>query len=323
VATRTGLGTTLTISSALLFSTSGTLAAAVMAVGWGPAEVASARIVLAALILVPGIALVRRRALRLRGHDVPLVVAMGLFGVIGAQLCYFIAVSRVSVGIAMVLEYVAPVLVALWIRTVRRTRLRRTVWLGIALAVLGLAMIAQLWQGMRLDTIGFIAGIGSAICTAGYYLIAERGAAKHDPVGLTVWSMVVGAVLISLISPPWTLPFHLLDAPTTIGGAHPRVWLLIVLVAVVSTVLAYLVGMLALKWVSSTVASVLGLIEPLMALVTAWLLLGQTLNAAQIVGAVVLLGGAALVQLTSRTPQAGPDPLLPKPTGDQVDSAIG
>lgn len=302
MATRTGLGTTLTISSALLFSTSGLLAAAVMAAGWGPAQAASARIVLAALILLPAIALVRRRALRLRGHDLPLVFAMGLFGVIGAQLCYFIAVSRVSVGIAMVLEYMAPVLVALWIRVVRKARLRRPVWLGIGLAMLGLAMIAQLWQGLKLDTIGFIAGLGSAVSTAGYYLIAERGAAKHDPVGLTVWSMLVGAVLISFVSPPWTLPFHLFGAPTTIGGAHPSVWLLILLVAVVSTVLPYLIGTISLKWVSSTVASVLGLIEPLMAVVLAWVLLGQTLDGVQIAGAVVLLGGAALVQLTSRAP---------------------
>ncbi|HEX4224224.1 MAG TPA: EamA family transporter [Pseudonocardiaceae bacterium] len=308
-ASHRGRGTALTVCSALLFSTSGWLATGVMDAGWSPAQVACARIGLAALIMLPMVALIRGRALRLRRREAPLVLAMGLLGVAGVQLCYFIAVSRISVGIAMVLEYFAPVLVALWIRVVRRSRLRRSVWLGIGLAVIGLAMLAQVWQGLKLDPIGFAAGLTSAFCTAGYYLMAERGAEQHDPIGLTTWSMVVGAVLISLISAPWTLPFHLLGVRATLGGWHPSVWLLIVLIAVVSTALAYLTGIVALKWVSSTVASVLGLIEPLLATVAAWLLLGQSLGEVQIVGVVVLLGGAALVQLTSGKPVPGPDPL--------------
>jgi drug/metabolite transporter (DMT)-like permease len=314
-----GRGTALAVCSAVLFSSSGWLATAVMDVGWSPAQVSCARIVLAALLLLPVVALVRGRALRLRRREVPLVLAMGLLGVAGTQLCYFIAVARISVGIGMVLEFVAPVLIALWVRVVRRTRLRAPVWLGIGIAVIGLAMLAQVWQGLKLDPIGFAAGLGSAVCTAGYFLIAERGAAKQDPIGLITWSMVVGAVLISLVSAPWTLPFHLLGAPTTLGGGHPSVWLLIILIAVVSTAVPYLVGTLSMKWVSSTVASVLGVIEPLMATIAAWLLLGQTLDQVQVVGAVVLLGGAALVQLTSGKPVPGPEPLPAR----RVDSAVG
>lgn len=318
-----GRGTALSVCSALLFSTSGWLAAAVMAVGWSPAQVACARIVLAAVIMVVAVALIRFRALRLRRRDIPLVLGMGLLGVAAVQLCYFIAVARISVGIGMVLEYLAPVLVALWVRVVRKSRLRGPVWLGIGLAVIGLGMLAQVWQGLKLDPIGFTAGLTSAFCTAGYYLIAERGAEKHDPIGLTTWSMVVGGVLISLVSAPWTLPFHLLGARTTVGGAHPGVWLLLVLIAVVSTALAYLTGILSLRWVSSTVASVLGVIEPALATITAWLVLGQTLDQVQIVGGIVLLGGAALVQLASRTPVPAVEPMLAEPTGNRVDDAVG
>lgn len=313
-----GRGTVLTVTSALLFSTSGWLATSVMDVGWSPAQVASARIVLAALIMVPVVALVRPRALRLRRRDVPLVLGMGLLGVTLVQFLYFVAVSRISVGIAMVLEFFAPVLVALWIRLVRRTRLRALVWVGIALAVLGLAMLAQVWQGLKLDPIGFAAGLASAFCTAGYYLIAERGADRSDPIGLTTWSMVVGAVAISFLSAPWTLPFHSLGTRTTIGGAHPDVWLVLVLIAVVSTALAYLVGIVALQWVSSTVASVIGVLEPTVATFVAWVLLGQTLDQVQIAGAVVLLGGAATVQLTSGKPVPAPEPLVAERPDHQV-----
>jgi drug/metabolite transporter (DMT)-like permease len=318
-----GRGTALTVSSALLFSSSGWLAASVMAVGWTPAQVAGARIVLAALIMVPGVALIRRRSLRLRRREVPLVLGMGLLGVAGVQLCYFIAVQRISVGIAMVLEFFAPVLVALWIRLVRKTRQRGLVWVGIALAVIGLAMLAQVWQGFKLDPIGFGAALICAFCTAGYYLIAERGAEKHDPVGMSAWSMVVGAVLISLVAAPWTLPFHQLGTPTVISSMRPPVWLVLVLIAVVSTALAYLTGIVALRWVSSTVASVLGVIEPLMATIGAWLLLGQDLDEIQIAGMVVLLGGAVMVQLTAGKPVPAPEPLLAEHPGQAVDTEVG
>jgi drug/metabolite transporter (DMT)-like permease len=330
VATKTGTsinhrgrGTALSVGSALLFSTSGWLATSVMDVGWTPEQVATARIVLAALIMLPAVALIRRRSLRLRRRQIPLVFAMGLLGVAVVQLCYFIAVSRISVGIAMVLEYLAPVLVALWIRLVRHTHLRGPVWVGIALAVVGLAMLAQVWQGLKLDPIGFAAGLVSAFCAAGYYLIAERGAAKHDPIGLSAWSMVVAAVLISLVAAPWTLPFHLFGHPTVIAAVHPPVWLVLALIAVVSTVLAYLTGIVSLKWVSSTVASVLGVLEPLVATITAWVLLGQALDEIQVAGMLVLLGGAVMVQLTAGKAVPAPEPLLAELTGDQVDSGIG
>jgi drug/metabolite transporter (DMT)-like permease len=296
-------GTALSVSSAILFGTSGPLASAIMATGWSPPEVTNARVVAAVVLLLPVVALVRPAVLRLRTRDLPLVFGLGLLGVAGTQLFFFIAVSRVPVSVAMLLEYIAPVLVALWVRVVRKTHLRTTVWLGIALALVGLCMIAQVWQGLRLDPLGFAAGIGSAVCTAGFYLLGERGVEKHDPIGLATLSLLIGAVLLSLLSPPWTLPVHLLGAATTIGGGHPSVWLLVLLLAMFSTVLAYVAGTVSLKSVSSALASVLGLIEPLVATIMAWLLLGQVLDLSQILGGVVLLAGAALVQLTSGTPE--------------------
>jgi drug/metabolite transporter (DMT)-like permease len=101
------------------------------------------------------------------------------------------------------------------------------------------------------------------------------------------------------------------------------VWLVLVLIALVSTALAYLTGIIALRWVSSTMASVLGVIEPLMATIGAWLLLGQDLDGIQVAGMVVLLGGAVLVQLTAGKPVPAPEPLLLEHTGEAVDTEVG
>lgn len=286
--------TGLSLTSWVLFATSGPLAKSVMGAGWSPAAVTSVRIALAALLLLPAVAVFRPRALRFTRADLGLLLGYGLLGVVGAQLFFFVAVARVPVGVAMVLVNLAPAVVALWVRVVRRARLPALTWLGIALAVAGLAMIAEVWQGVRLDLLGVLAGLASAVCAAGFFLLGEHGASRHDSFGLTAAGLGIGAVVALAVSPPWTLPWDLVTARTVLGAP---VWLVLLGLAVFATVLPYLAQLRALRHLPSALASVLALIEPLVAAVLAWILLDQALGGVQIAGAVVLLAGAMLVQL--------------------------
>ncbi|MCP2168157.1 EamA family transporter [Goodfellowiella coeruleoviolacea] len=307
--------TALNLTSWVLFASSGPLAKAVMAAGWSAVAVTSVRIALAAVLLVPAVAVLRPRALRFRRADLWLLLGYGLLGVAGVQLFFFLAVARVPVGVAMVLVNLAPVLVALWLRVVRRTRLPGLVWVGIGLAVAGLALVAEIWRADRLDLLGVAAGLAAAACSAGYFLLGEHGASRHDPAGLTATGLAVGAVVVATFSPPWTLPANLLNAPAVLGGAQAPVWLVLLVLAVVTTALPYLAGLSALRALPSTLASVLALVEPLVAAVLAWLLLGQALGLPQLAGAVVLLAGAVLVQLIGPNPPTTPEqPGLPSAT---------
>ncbi|MGW1739432.1 EamA family transporter [Nocardia sp. NPDC001965] len=281
----------------VLFAGSGSLAAAMMAVGWSPAAVTSVRIVLAAILLLPLVAVLRPQALRFGRTDLWLLLGYGVLGVAGVQLLFFVAVARVPVGVAMVLVNVAPTLVALWVRVVRGTRLPGLVWLGIGLASAGLASVAQIWQGAGLDLLGVAAGLGAAICSAGYFLLGERGASKHDPLGLTAVGLAIGAVTVAAVAPPWTLSSQLLTADAVLGGLRAPAWLVLLVLAVAGTVLPYVAGLRALRVLPAASAGVLALVEPLAAAVLAWLLLGQELGPAQLAGAVLLLIGAVLVQL--------------------------
>ena len=294
---RRGRGTALILLSAVCFGTSGTLAKPTMLAGLSPEQVAAARIGLAALMLAAGVAVVRPRLLLLRRADWPVLLGYGLLGVAGVQLCYFVAVERLPVGIAILLEFASPVLIALWTRFVRQTRLPRRMWLGIALAMAGLALVAQVWQGLSLDALGLLAGLCTAVCSAGYFLIGEHGATTRDPLGVVTWGMVIGAVVVCAIAPPWTLPRAALTAPATIGPWRPPVWLLLIALALLCTALAYGLGTSALRHLPAPVASVVGLLEPVVAIVSAWALLGESLSWVQVAGAAVLLGGATMVQL--------------------------
>jgi len=303
VVPRRGHGTALILVSSVCFGSSGTIAKPAMLAGLSAEQVAAARIGLAALVLVAGVALVRPSLLRVRRAEWPLLLGYGLLAVAGVQLCFFVAAGRLPVGIAILLEFTSPVLIALWTRFVRGTRLPGWMWAGIALAMTGLAGVAQVWQGLSLDAVGLLAGFGAALCSAAYFLLGEHGASTRDPIGMVTWGMIIGAVAVCVVAPPWRMPADVLATTTEWGPWHPPVWLLLVAVALVSTVAAYVIGLTALRHLPASVASVLGLLEPVVATATAWALLGETLSWPQLAGAVVLLGGALIVQLNSPDPQ--------------------
>jgi drug/metabolite transporter (DMT)-like permease len=149
------------------------------------------------------------------------------------------------------------------------------------------------------------------VCTAGYYLLGEHGVSKHDPLGVLAAGMLIGAVVLTVVSPPWHVHF---DGNTAFGPWHLPVWLLLVSLAVLSTAVAYLAGMFSMRDVPSSVTSVLGLVEPVVATLLSWWLLDEALGPDQVLGAVVLLAGATVVQLASSR-AVSPD-ALPRPDQD-------
>lgn len=295
-------GTALIVLASFCFGTSGPLAKPAMDAGLSPQQVASVRIGLAAVILLVAVGLWRPSLLRVRRSDWRVLLAYGLIGVGAVQLLYFAAVSRIPIGIAMLLEFTSPILVALWVRFVRRTVLPARMWAGTVVALVGLAMVAQVWDGLRLDALGMLAGIGAALCAAGYFLLGERAVATIEPLGLVTWGMVIGALATFVIAPPWTLPGEILVRDTDFGSMVVPVWTLLVACAVLSTAMAYLLSISAMRFLPANVVSVLALVEPIVATSLAWLVLGQELALVQILGAVVLLAGATVVQLAARLP---------------------
>ncbi len=310
--TRVSRGTLLIVLASVCFGTSGPLVKPAMDAGLSPQQVASVRICVAAVLLLVFVALRRPALLRVRRQDWRLLVAYGLIGVAGVQLLYFAAVSRIPIGVAMLLEFTSPILVALWVRFVRRVILPPRMWVGTALALVGLAMVAEVWQGLRLDALGMLLGIGAALCAAAYFLIGEHGVTTLEPLGLVTWGMVVGGVAIAVMAPPWSLPGEILGGAADFGGLAVPVWVLLLTCAVISTAFAYLLSISAMRYLPSNVLSVIALCEPIVATALAWLVLGQALTLVQVVGAVVLLAGATVVQLASR-----PKPEL-RPTQDTV-----
>ncbi|MFP5346891.1 MAG: DMT family transporter, partial [Actinomycetes bacterium] len=176
------------LAAAGLFGLNGTVSKIVLGTGLSSLRLVELRSAGAAVCLVAVLLLTRPRSLATEPRELAFLAVIGVVGIGLVQWLYLVAIERLPVGIALLLEYLAPVIVALWVRFVRRERLKSRIWAGLALSVAGLALVAQVWQGMTLDGVGVLAALAAAVALATYYLTGERGLTLRDPLSLAAWT---------------------------------------------------------------------------------------------------------------------------------------
>ncbi|HEU5485214.1 MAG TPA: DMT family transporter [Microlunatus sp.] len=293
---RTGLP--IALLSAAAFGLSGSLASPLLATGWSPAAVVAIRVGGAFLVLLlPCLLLLRRTglpSLRTSGR----MVVYGLVAVAGAQLCYFSAVQHLSVGVALLLEYSAPVLLIGWLWWRRGQRPTAAKLVGAAFAIAGLVLVLDLTSGARVSPVGVAWGLGAALCLCAYFLLSEHTDAAPPALLLTTVGTGVGASVLVLAGLIGIVPLTAASASVTLGGHSLPWWAPLLALALVTAALAYLTGIEAVRRLGSSVASFVALFEVVLAVVFAALLLGQVPTPTQAVGGALILIGIAVVQTT-------------------------
>lgn len=265
--------------------------------GLAPLDISQARLSLAAVPLLV-VTLVRSpRALRVAPRDWPVVAAVGAGSFAGVQTLCAVSVARIPVGVYVVLQFLAPVIVVVWLRVLRGVRQPTPVWLGTALVVAGLLLVGQVWSGPRLDGVGVLAALGAAVALSLRFLLAGRALARRDATAVTALGVSAGAVAVDLARPVSAFPYRMLDAPARVGEVMVvPVWAVLLWIAVVSTLLACLCALAAQRFLAPATASVLSTVEVVAGSGTGVLLLGERLTAVQGAGIGVVLVGAALAQ---------------------------
>ncbi|MFD7459389.1 MULTISPECIES: EamA family transporter [unclassified Streptomyces] len=298
-----GLGLGLALASAVAFGGSGVAAKPLIEAGLDPLHVVWLRVTGAALVMLP--LAVRHRALLRRRPA--LLAGFGLLAVAGVQACYFAAISRIPVGVALLVEYLAPALVLGWVRFVQRRPVTRAAALGVVLAVGGLACVVEVWSGLRFDALGLLLALGAACCQVGYFVLSDQGSDSGedapDPLGVIAYGLLVGAAVLTVVARPWGMDWSVLTGTARMDGTPVAAWLLLGWIVLVATVVAYITGVLSVRRLSPQVAGVVACLEAVIATVLAWVLLGEHLSAPQVVGGAVVLVGAFIAQ--SSTPAKG------------------
>ena len=296
-----GLG--LGLISASSFGLSGSLARSLLDVGWSPAAVVATRAAGAFLILlIPSLVLLRRIGLP-TGRQFVRLLAYGVVAVALVQLCYFSAVQYLSVGVALLLGYLAPVMLIGWHWARSRRRPAWPVFAGAAMSIIGLAFVLDLWGGFTLSPIGVAWGLGAALCFSAFFLLSEeRGSdAPIHPLLLTTAGTGIGAGVLLAASAVGVLPLAAHGGVTILADTAVGWWLPVLLLIFISSILAYLTGIAAVRRLGSSFGSFVALIEVIFAIGFAFLLLGQRPGWMQLIGAVLILAGIALVQRPQRS----------------------
>lgn len=290
-----GLG--FAIVSAVVFGSSGPFGKALINAGYSPLQASWTRVAGATLVLLPLVLALRGRAAgRTARRHWPLLLLYGLMGVAGCQSLYFVAASRLPVGVAILLEFTGPVLVVAWIRFVRRARVPRTAAIGVGIALVGLACVVEVWSGLSMNPIGLLAGLGAAACQAAYFLIIDRVGDEVDPLVMTAAGFLVGAVALAAVASPWRIPWHLVTAEMWFGVRPVPGWFLVAWIVLLSTVVPYLTGVAAVHRLSAPVAGAVAYVEVVSAALFAWITLGERLSPVQLAGGAIVLVGAFVAQ---------------------------
>lgn len=297
------MGYVYAFTAAFLFGANGSLTKVMMEAGLTALQVTQMRLLGSALIAGLVLLILDARSFRvLRSQWIPLA-AMGVFGVAAMQACYALAIQLLPVGIALLLEYLAVPMVALFALLVFQERVRRRIWLSISLVVAGLVLVAQIWNA-SLNIWGVIAGLGAAVGLASYLLIGERQLETISPLGVMFWVMSFASVFWLFFSGWWNIEPQLFASSVSLAGNLAQIeapmWALLAVNVVVGSFITYLMSLESIRLLSATPAGIATTSEVAFAFIVAWLWLNETLDFFQVIGAGTVLIGVAVAQTARR-----------------------
>lgn len=308
-------GVLIALVSAAAFGTSGTFAKSLLEVGWSPGAAVTVRIALAGLLLsVPSI-----MALKGRWHTLkrawPMILVYGLLAVAGCQLFYFNAVRTLSVGVALLLEYLGLVLVVLWVWIRERTPPGRWTVIGSTAAVAGLVLVLNVFGGVRVDAAGVLWGLGAAVGLATFFIISANDHSGVPPIAMAGAGMLVGALSLAAAGAVGMMPMHWELVEVTLADQQVPWWVPVLGLSAVAGALSYSTGIIGARILGSKLAAFVGLTEVLFAVLVAWVALGELPSPIQLVGGVLILAGVVAVRYESYDEMSQeatiPDPLPP------------
>jgi drug/metabolite transporter (DMT)-like permease len=298
------LGLLLAVGSAFAFGSSGPFAKSLMEAGWSPTAAVTARLAGGALLMAVFATIVKPDWFREALQHGKTIVAYGLIPIAGAQLCYFNAVAHLSVAVALLLEYTAPILVVGWLWATTRRRPSSLTLTGVALAIAGIMLVLNVFSGAHINLIGVGWALAAAVCAACYFLMSSSVTTDGDglnSITLATAGLIVGAAAVAALGVSGVMPLTFATNDAVVAGLTTS-WLVpVIALALIPTAIAYTLGIMAIARLQPRFASLVGLSEVMFAVLAAWVLLGEAVTMTQAIGGVVVLVGLTLARQGDRS----------------------
>ncbi len=287
------------VVAALMWASSGTAGKALFDAGMSPFDLVQIRVILASAILLLVFLFFSRDLLRIRPRDIPFFLFLG--GVVMAVVTgsYLYTISKIQVAAAILIQYLAPIFVAIFAMLFWK---ERPTFLKIAALFLAFGGCFLVVGGynlklLQMNLLGILGGLTSAITFAGYSLLGERAMHRYKPWTVLFYALAFSALTWHVVYPPFTY-FR--------AGYSLAEWGWIFYISIVGTILPFGLFFAGINHIRSTRASITATLEPIFAGFLAFMLLGETLLLLQVVGGCMVILAIVVLQLQQEHDELAP-----------------
>jgi len=286
------------VFGSLFFAISSIPAKLAMESGLSALRLTQIRTIGAFIVLFLYVYLKNKKSLRINHKELPILIAFGLFGFAAVNLFYFLAIQKLNVGVALIIEFTAPIWIALWMLFIQKKVVSKLMWWGLVVGLTGLVLIAQVWRGLTLDGLGVTYALLDALALALYFLVGEKLVGVKSSEATMAWGLGISSAFFAIIQPWWSFPFaelgRVVDLTGRLAGISIPTYYLILWIIVLGTAVPYFLVLNGLRGLSAATSSSIGMLEPVFGGIFAWIFLYEKLTFIQSVGAVVVLIGIYL-----------------------------
>jgi drug/metabolite transporter (DMT)-like permease len=287
------------IISILLFASNGSVSKSLLVSGIDATRLSQIRVTGAFLVLLVFALFLVRDQLKVKRPELLPIISYGIIGVALVQFLYFVAIERMPIGVALVIEYTAPVLVALWARFGEKEPVKKRVWLALALTLFGLSLVTNIWNGFTLDSIGFIAAALAAVSLAIYFITGEKLVQKRSALAIVTLAFGASTIFWAIILPWWNFDTDIFSGQVSfpenssnmVSISFMMLWMI-----VMGTIAPFFLSFVALSHLKARTVAIVGTLEPVFASAVAFFVLNESLLAIQLLGGAVVIVGVVLAE---------------------------
>jgi len=292
---RPRLGYALTALAATLFALNGPMARELFEEGISPTHLSEMRSAIAFALLAVGLAVRAPHKLRIARADVPRMAWLGVAGLALVHASYFLAIDRLKIGVALAIQFTAPVALLVWLRVAHGRRLAPTLWGAVWLSVLGSFLVVEAYHVGTLDALGVLAAVASMVTFAIYLVASERAGRRYDAFTIMVWGFGFATLFWLVVRPPWTFPWEQFGSARNLALGLG--------VAVIGTLAPFLLEVAALRHLPASRVGVVATLEPVLGALLAWALLDERLGPSQVIGGCLVVAAVLWVQAHPPAPE--------------------
>jgi drug/metabolite transporter (DMT)-like permease len=277
------------IAAALLWASCGTAGKALFNAGMSPFILVQTRVSLAALIMVLTLSLWKPPLLKIKAKDIGYFLVFGSVFMALMQLSYFLAISKIQVAAAILVQYLAPVIVAAFSMVFWHERVTCKKVLALCLSIAGCYLVVGGYSLalLSMNRSGILWALLSAVAFASTTLLGEKGIQRHNPWTALTYALLFSAMTLNVVQ----RPLLILSQAYTM-----QQWGSILYIVVFGTLIPFGLYLVGVNYIRSTRTIITATLEPIAAAFLAYFLLGEALSGLQITGGLSVIAAIAMLQ---------------------------